>query len=73
MDLLKVPKGKAKGKDAKRLTWSPETEGAFHATKELLTKRLELFIVEPDRLFHMEADASDFAIGATLKLSLIHI
>ena len=67
MDLLKVPKGKAKGKDAKRLVWTPEAEEAFHGTKKLLADRLELFIVEPDRPFHMETDASDFAIGAALK------
>ena len=67
MDLLKVPKGKSKGKDAKRLVWCPVAEEAFRATKRLLAERLELFIVEPDRPFHMETDASDFAIGATLK------
>ena len=65
MDLLKVPKGKAKGKEAKRLVWTPEAERSFVETKKLLAQRLELFIVEPDRPFHMETDASDFAIGAT--------
>ena len=29
MDLLKVPKGKAKGKEAKRLVWTPEAERSF--------------------------------------------
>ena len=32
-----------------------------------MAERLELFIVEPDRPFRIETDASDFAIGATLK------
>ena len=67
MDLLKVPKGKAKGKEAKRLVWTPEAERSFVETKKLLAQRLELFIVEPDRPFHMETDVSHFAIGATLK------
>ena len=57
MNLLKVPKGKSKGKDAKHLTWCPVAEVAFHATKKLLAERLKLFIIEPDRLFHMETDA----------------
>ena len=67
MDLLKVPKGKSKGKHAKRLTWCPAAEEAFHATKKLLAERLKLFIVEPEGPFHKETSASDFAIGATLK------
>ena len=67
MDLLKVPKGKSKGKEVKRLVWTPEAERSFVETKQLLAQRLGLFIVEPDRPFHMEIDASDFAIGATLK------
>ena len=49
MDLLKVPKGKSKGKEAKRLAWNPEAERSFVATKQLLAQRLELFVVEPDR------------------------
>ena len=67
MDLLKVPKGKSKGKEAKRLVWTPEAEQSFVGTKQLLAQCLELFLVEPDCPFHMETDASDFAIGATLK------
>ena len=67
MDLLKVPKGKWKGKEAKRLVWMPEAERSFVETKQLLAQRLELFIVQPDRPFYMETDASDVAIGATLK------
>ena len=36
-------------------------------TKKLPAQRLELSVVEQSRLFHMETNASDFAIGATLK------
>ena len=67
MDLLKVPKGKSKGKDAKRLVWCPMAKEAFWATKRPLAERLEILIVEPDLPFHMETAALDFAIGATLK------
>ena len=47
--------------------WTRGAERSFVETKQLLAQRLELLIVEPDRPFHMETDASDFAIGATLK------
>ena len=62
-----MPKGKSKGKEAKRLVWTTEAEKSFIATKQLLAKHLEFFICEADRPFHMETDTSDFSIGATLK------
>jgi hypothetical protein len=63
-DLTKTPKGSKKNQ---KLVWTDEAEEAFIATKKLLTARLELFVVDPDKPFLLETDASDFAIGATLK------
>ena len=38
MDLLKVPNGKSKGKQANDLVWTPEAERSFVATKQLLAQ-----------------------------------
>ena len=65
-DLLKVPKGKSKGADARKLTWTDKSRQSFEDTKKLLAEGLSLFILNPDARFLLETDASDYAIGAVL-------
>ena len=50
-----------------RLTWKKSEIDAFEELKRVLAKKLELFIIDPDKPFIMRADASDRAIGAVLE------
>ena len=46
--------------------WTPECQSAFDATKRSLTEAPILVLPDPNRLFHVVCDASQFAIGAAL-------
>ncbi|KAG2871420.1 hypothetical protein PC115_g24841 [Phytophthora cactorum] len=47
--------------------WTAECQQAFDAVKQGLTEAPILAVADQDRPFHFVCDASDFAIGCTLK------
>ena len=49
------------------LHWTPERETAFEDLKRELLKPLALFPVNPDKLFVIRKDASDYPMGAILE------
>ena len=67
MSKLQLNRIDGKKGSKKRLEWRQAEIVAFEKLKELLAKRLELFIIDPDRPFVLRADASDRAIGAVLE------
>ena len=57
-----------KGGPPKRrwFVWEEAQEQAFQAVKDAMAKQTMLHHVEPGRMIHIDADASDVAIGAVL-------
>ena len=45
-----------------------EAEEAFDKLRERLLGQLNLFLVDPDKVFVLRTDASDYAVGAVLEL-----
>ena len=50
----------------KKLTWTQEAEEAFETLKRLLLENLGSFVSDPDKIFALPTDASDYAVGAVL-------
>ena len=46
----------------KKLAWTPEAEDVFNCLKEQLLGQLGLFLVDPDKGFVLQTDASDYAM-----------
>ena len=65
--MLQVGKFDGQKGSKKKLAWSPEAEDAFSSLKEQLLGRLGLFLVDPDKGFVLQTDASDYAVGAVLE------
>ena len=53
--------------------WGSEQNDAFERVKGLFTTNLQLFHPQQGRKYVMYTDTSEYAIGAVLHLSLIHI
>ena len=51
----------------KKSSWKKTEIDSFEKLKEVLKRKLELFIIDPDAPFVLKADASDKAIGAVLE------
>ena len=51
----------------KKLAWTPEAEDAFSRLKERLLEQLGLFLVDPNKGFVLQTDASNYAVGAVLE------
>ena len=51
----------------KKLVWTSEAEDAFSRLKERLLGQLGPFLVDPDKGFVLQTDASDYAVGAVLE------
>jgi hypothetical protein len=66
-DKLKIPRSEGKKGSKKRITWDKEDEEAFQEIKSRLCGELILQRVNPDKPFVLRADASQYAIGATLE------
>ena len=67
MELLKVGGLEGKKRSSTKVKWTAESDQAFVATKEELSRELSLQTVNPDLPFVMRADASGKAIGAVLE------
>jgi hypothetical protein len=66
-DKLKVPRSEGKKGSKKQITWEEEDQQAFDEIKARLCSRLALQRVNPDKPFVLRADASKYAVGATLE------
>jgi hypothetical protein len=53
-------------KKGRKFMWTPEAESAFNLLKTKFTNAPILLHADPQKQFFIEADASDFAIGAAL-------
>ena len=65
--MLQVGKFDGRKGSKKKLAWTPEAEDAFSRLKERLLGQLGLFLVDPDKGFVLQTDASDYAVGAVLE------
>ena len=65
--MLQVDKFDGRKGSKKKLAWTPEAEDAFSRLKERLLGQLGLFLVDPDKGFVLQTDASDYAVGAVLE------
>ena len=65
--MLQVGKFDGRKGSKKKLAWTPEAEDAFSRLKERLLGQLGLFLVDPDKGFVLQTDASDHAVGAVLE------
>ena len=65
--MLQVGKFDGRKGSKKKLAWTPEAENAFSRLKERLLGQLGLFLVDPDKGFVLQTDASDYAVGAVLE------
>ena len=65
--MLQVGKFDGRKGSKKKLAWTPEAEDAFSRLKERLPGQLGLFVVDPDKGFVLQTDASDYAVGAVLE------
>jgi hypothetical protein len=66
-DKLKVPREEGKKGSKKKIFWEQEDTVAFEEIKARLCSQLVLQRVNPDKPFILRADASQYAIGATLE------
>ena len=64
---LKVPRGLGKKGSRYPITWDADDQKAFEDIKSLLCERLVLQRMNPDKPFVIRADASRYAVGATLE------
>ena len=64
---LKVPRDVGKKGSKVRIAWNERDQEAFDEVKRKLCSGLELIRVNPDKPFILRADASLYAIGATLE------
>jgi hypothetical protein len=64
---LKVPREEGKKGSKKQITWCLEDQKAFDEIKARLCSQLVLQRVNPDKPFILRADASKYAVGATLE------
>ena len=65
--MLQVGKFDGRKGSMMKLAWTPEAEDALSRLKERLLGQLGLFLVDPDRGFVLQTDASDYAVGAVLE------
>ena len=65
--MLQVGKFDGRKGSKKKLAWTPEAEDAFSRLKERLLGQLGLFLVDPNKGFALQTDASDYAVGAVLE------
>ena len=65
--MLQVGKFDGRKGSKKKLAWTPEAEDAFSRLKERLLGQLGLFLVDPDKGFVLQTDASDYGVGAVLE------
>ena len=66
-NMLRLKKGEAKAGCKKPLAWSVEANECFNKLKEALLRRLELNLIDPDKPFILETDASGYAVGCVVK------
>jgi hypothetical protein len=66
-DKLKVPREEGKKGSKKQIAWGEEDQKAFEEVKARLCSQLVLQRVNPDKPFVLRADASKYAVGATLE------
>ena len=64
---LKVPRNEGKKGSKKAITWTEEDQKVFEELRRILSSKLELQRVNPDKPFVLRVDASKYAIGATLE------
>ena len=64
---LKVPRNEGKKGSKKAITWTEEDQKTFEELRRILSSKLELQRVNPDKPFVLRVDASKYAIGATLE------
>ena len=65
--MLQVGKFDCRKGSKKKLAWTPEAEDAFSRLKERLPGQLGLFLVDPNKGFVLQTDASDYAVGAVFE------
>ena len=65
--MLQVGKLDGRKWSRKKLAWTPEAKDAFSRLGERLLGQLGLFLVDPDKVFVLRTDASDYAVGAVLE------
>ena len=66
-NMLQVGKFDGRKGSKKKLAWTPEAQDSFSRLRELLLGQLKLFLVDPDKGFVLQTDASDYAVGAVLE------
>lgn len=64
---LKVPRSLGKKGSKHKIEWKPGDSDQFEAIKRKLSEKLVLNAVNPDKPFVLRADASRYAVGATLE------
>jgi len=64
---LKVPRSIGKKGSKHKIQWSPSEMEGFQLIKQKLSEKLSLHAVNPDKPFVLRADASRYAVGATLE------
>jgi hypothetical protein len=64
---LKVPRAIGKKGSKHKIQWEPSDISRFEEIKLKLSEKLSLNAVDPDKPFVLRADASRYAVGATLE------
>ena len=65
--MLKGNREETKKGSKKALVWHEESDRAFEGLRQALLSAVGLHLVDPDRGFVLQTDASDYAIGAVLE------
>ena len=65
--LLNSYRDETKKGGKKPVIWEDEANDAFQAMKRALLEKLKLLLINPEKVFVLRTDASDYAVGAVLE------